>query len=39
MMCKDIFEICEYIINESKTKIVINTNGSIRDEFWWTHLG
>ena len=39
IMCKDIFEICEYIIDESKCYIIINTNGSIRDEYWWTHLG
>jgi MoaA/NifB/PqqE/SkfB family radical SAM enzyme len=39
IMAKEIFEICEYIINNSDTEIVINTNGSIRDEFWWRHLG
>lgn len=39
IMAKDIFKICEYIINESNTHIIINTNGSIRDEYWWTHLG
>ena len=37
-MNKDIFEICEYIINNSKCWIEINTNGSLRDEFWWTNL-
>jgi len=39
MMNKDIFEICEYIINNSDCYIEINTNGSMRDKFWWTHLG
>ena len=39
MMNKDIFAICEYIINNSDAFIEINTNGSMRDEFWWTHLG
>jgi MoaA/NifB/PqqE/SkfB family radical SAM enzyme len=39
MMCKDIFEICEYIIKESECYIIINTNGSMRTEFWWQHLG
>mgnify|MGYP003670133456 CR=1 FL=1 len=39
MMCKDIFEICEYIVDNSDCYIIINTNGSIREEFWWTHLG
>lgn len=39
MMNKDIFEICEYIIKESSCYIIINTNGSMRTEFWWQHLG
>ena len=38
-MNKDIFEICEYIIDDSDCWIEINTNGSMRDIFWWTHLG
>jgi len=37
-MNKDIFEICEYIINNSDCHLIINTNGSMRDIFWWTHL-
>ena len=39
IMNKDIFKMCEYIIDNSNCFIFINTNGSIRDEFWWTHLG
>ena len=39
IMAKDILKICEYIIENSKCWIFINTNGSFRDEFWWTHLG
>ena len=36
MMNKDIYEIMEYIILNSKCDIVIHTNGSMRDdEFWW----
>ena len=39
IMNKDIFKMCEYIVDNSDCYIMINTNGSIRDEFWWTHLG
>jgi len=46
LMNKDIFEICKYIIEVTKndvwcdkTKIIINTNGSIRNEEWWWDLG
>ena len=39
IMNKDVLEICEYIINNSKCWVFINTNGSFRDEFWWNHLG
>lgn len=35
MMNKDIFEICEYIIENSDAVIDINTNGSMRNEEWW----
>jgi MoaA/NifB/PqqE/SkfB family radical SAM enzyme len=38
-MNKDIFKMCEYIVDNSDCYIIINTNGSIREEFWWTHLG
>jgi len=38
-MNKDIYEICEYIINNSNCFIEINTNGSMRDEFFWQKLG
>lgn len=39
IMNKDIFEIVEYIVKHSACKIMINTNGSIRDEQWWWNLG
>ncbi len=39
MMNKDIWKIIEYIIKYSKCYMVINTNGSIRDEDWWWRLG
>ena len=39
VMNKDIFEICEYIIENSDCTIGIHTNGSIRDPSWWTELG
>jgi len=45
IMNKDIFEICKYIMETTenneyfKTGILLNTNGSIRDEKWWWDLG
>lgn len=39
MMNKDIYKICEYIIKESKSYIMINTNGSIRNSDWWWNFG
>lgn len=44
IMNKDIFKICEYIMSiegdfPNKPSIIINTNGSIRDEKWWWDLG
>lgn len=39
MMNKDIYKICEYIIKESKSDILINTNGSIRNSDWWWDFG
>ena len=38
-MCKDIYEICEYVITESNSNIQINTNGAMRDEEFWWNLG
>lgn len=36
MMNKDIFKIVEYIINNSRADIQINTNGGTRrSDFWW----
>lgn len=39
MMNKDIWKIVEHIIKSSNCKILINTNGSIRNEEWWWNLG
>lgn len=38
-MCKDLYEIVEYIINESSCTVSINTNGSMRDELFWWKIG
>ena len=36
IMVKDIYKICEYVINESDVFIQMNTNGGMRDtDFWW----
>jgi len=44
IMNKEIYAICEYIMSiksglYKSPRIVINTNGSIRDEKWWWDLG
>ena len=39
MMCKDVFEITEYILNESNANVLFNTNGSIRNPDWWWKFG
>lgn len=40
IMNKDIFKIVEYIIKNTKdTTILLNTNGSFRNENWWWDLG
>jgi len=39
IMNKDLFKICEYIIEVSDAKILINTNGSLRTTDWWWDLG
>ncbi len=40
IMNKDIFEIVSYILqNTNGMHILINTNGSIRDEEWWWKFG
>ena len=39
MMAKDAYEILEYVIKNSKAKIQINTNGSIRDVKFWAKMG
>ncbi len=39
LMNKDLMPIVKYIIDNSKAKIIIDTNGSIRDEEWWWNLG
>lgn len=38
-MAKDLYEICEYILKNSKAYIQINTNGSIRNSDFWENLG
>lgn len=39
IMNKDIFEIIEYIILNSQSTVLINTNGSFRSKNWWEKLG
>lgn len=40
MMNKDIYEIIEYVMDNSHgIHVLINTNGSIRDEEWWWKFG
>jgi len=39
MMCKDIQKIVQYIIDNSKSKIIITTNGSIRNEDFYWNIG
>jgi MoaA/NifB/PqqE/SkfB family radical SAM enzyme len=39
MMNKDIFKIIEYVIKNSNCTIMVNTNGSIRNQEWWWDLG
>ena len=39
IMNKDILEIVKYISDNSNSKIIIDTNGSLRDESFWWDLG
>lgn len=39
MMAKDAYEIIEYVATNSKAKIQINTNGSMRTPEFWKKLG
>ena len=39
LMARDAYEILEYVARNSKAKIQINTNGSMRDAKFWTKLG
>ena len=39
MMARDAYEILEYVARNSKAKIQINTNGSMRDTKFWEKMG
>ena len=39
MMAKDVYEILEYIVNNSDASIQLNTNGGTRSTAFWTKLG
>jgi MoaA/NifB/PqqE/SkfB family radical SAM enzyme len=39
LMARDAYEILEYVSRNSKAKIQINTNGSMRDVKFWSKLG
>lgn len=39
MMAKDIYEITEYVLENSNAGISINTNGGMRDEDFWFKFG
>ena len=39
MMCKDIGQMVQYVIDNTKSKIQITTNGSIRDEDFYWNIG
>jgi|LWDU01.1.fsa_nt_gi MoaA/NifB/PqqE/SkfB family radical SAM enzyme len=36
---KHLYEITEYVMNESNTNILISTNGSFYDDIWWFKFG
>lgn len=38
IVCKDIFEICQYFINNN-IQVILNTNASFRTNEWWSTLG
>lgn len=38
-MNKDIDKICRYLTRENNIDVLLNTNGSMRDEMWWYQLG
>ena len=35
LMCSDLYEIVKYIMDNSKSKVMLSTNASVRDENWW----
>ena len=40
IMCKDLYEICEYILDVNPhTHLTIDTNGSVRPKSWWRKIG
>ena len=38
-MVKDISQIIDYFLEDTTLKILLNTNGSLRDEQFWWELG
>ena len=39
VMCKELLEMCEHVMEHSYAQITLITNGSIRNEDWWWNLG
>ena len=35
LMCNDLYEIVKYIMENSKSQVMLSTNASVRDEDWW----
>ena len=38
-MARDFYEICAYLIKKYEIKIMVSTNGSMRNPAWWKKLG
>lgn len=39
VMCKELYEIIEYVMHNSNVFVKIHTNGSMRNEDWWWNIG